>query len=212
MGKGAKGLRPDDTEISSGPIIDLSKAAVENVCKDCHAQRRDDSFATLVVMVGYPAESERDRDLNEEPDRRQSIRVELAEAKLFDERWCIGIEATLRSVVAQSDDQVAPHPPVAECFLECRGADALFLLAFGWIIELHALVENIDLALGEHVPLGKECAVWVLEGVWQAEAKYSAGKNRKGAHENEKPEPAGLATDAVHVQDAWNSRSVFDGK
>lgn len=44
--------------------------------------------------------------------------------------------------------------------------------------------------------------MWILERVWQKEAKDETREDREGAHEREQPEPTSFAANASHVQDA----------
>lgn len=54
----AKCLRPDNAEVSGASIVDLGKAAIEDVGEHSHTQTGDDGLAAFVVVVGDPAERE----------------------------------------------------------------------------------------------------------------------------------------------------------
>lgn len=60
----------------------------------------------------------------------------------------------------------------------------------------------MDLALVEDMHFGQERAVRLPEGVGKEEAEDDPACDREDAHQQEQPEPAGLAADTTHVQDA----------
>ena len=84
----AKRLRPYDTEISGTTVVDLGKAAIEDIRKHSQAQAGDDGLAAFVVVIGNPAESKRDGNLHRSisprvtrrrghnlPERRDRLRL-----------------------------------------------------------------------------------------------------------------------------------------
>lgn len=216
----AERLRPDDTEVSNSAVVQLSKAAVEDIGQDVHSHTSHDGLTTPIEMVRNVAEGERHRDLQEETDGSQCVAGKSSEAKTTDKGRRIGIEGTLRSVVAQRNENVHPHAPAGQLemnvsdgiaagalvstysFLECRTADPLLLSALHGIVEQHTAVEDMNLSVSEDFPLWQERAVWVLERVGQEETKDHAAENGEETHEREEPEPARLPANATHMKDA----------
>lgn len=59
-------------------------------------------------------ETERDRDLQEQTDGSQGVARQWGESETVDDRWRIGVERSLRSVVGQGDEEVDPQSPIGE--------------------------------------------------------------------------------------------------
>ncbi len=64
-------------------------------------------------MVRYPAESEGYWHLKEETNGSHGIADKVAKAEASDKGWCVGIEGSLRTVIAQGDQEVDPDAPVS---------------------------------------------------------------------------------------------------
>jgi hypothetical protein len=140
MGKRPESLRPDDTKVSYAPHVDLGKDPVEDVSQQVETHPGHDRlsscvpsetsrsrsapidsapFKTTSVSMDSHAvrdvtETERDRDLEEQTDGSQGIARQWGEAEAVDDRWRIGVERSLRSVVGQGDEEVDPQAPVGE--------------------------------------------------------------------------------------------------
>lgn len=84
-------------------------------------------------------------------------------------------------------------------FLEPSNANRLLLLALHGVIGNDTVAENVQFTLREDGSLGQEGGVWVLEGIWQEEAKDETGEDGEESHEGKEPEPSGLASHATHV-------------
>jgi hypothetical protein len=153
-------------------------------------------------VVGKPTKTIRHRDLNEQSHSSHGVRSQSTKTKLPHQRRCVGIECTLRSIVAHRDAKVRPHAPVRERLLERSKPDPLLLSTFGRVVNVHSIPENMDLAIGKHLPLGKESRMRALEAVGQEASKNKPAEDREAAHECEEPEPARLTAHSAHVQDA----------
>ncbi len=117
MRKRAESLRPDHTEVAKASVVDLCEAAVEDVGQDRHRQTCDDSFTTFVEPIGDVAEGERDRNLDKETDGSQGVGAQRAKAKLFHQRWGIGVETTLRPDRLQQSQHIALTVALISCGL-----------------------------------------------------------------------------------------------
>ena len=162
----------------------------------CH-----DCLATTVVVVGEPTEGERDWDLDEQTDSSHSVSSQLPETEGANDGRGVGIESTLRTVVAHGDGEVSPHAPICERLLEGSEANLLLLPALSRFIEMDTSAEDMDLAVSEHLPLGQKRWVWPLERVGQEETQYKTGEDCEATHKHEEPEPSCFAADATHMQD-----------
>ena len=67
-------------------------------------------------MIRDPTESKGDGNLNEETDGSHGVSGKSLEAEAADDGRRVGIEGTLGTIVAQSDEDVDPKAPVAELF------------------------------------------------------------------------------------------------
>jgi hypothetical protein len=64
--------------------------------------------------VRHITETERNRDLEEQTDGSQGVTRQRGESEAVDDRWRIGVERSLRSVVGQGDEEMDPQAPVGE--------------------------------------------------------------------------------------------------
>lgn len=86
--------------------------------------------------------------------------------------------------------------------LESGQPDTLLLPALGRVIKQDTRAQDVDLPIVEDPHEGQESAVGVPERIREKEAVNETTEYGEGAHDGEEPEPAGLTTDAAHVQDA----------
>jgi hypothetical protein len=63
------------------------------------------------------AERERYWNLDEQTNRCKGITGQRCKSKAIDERWRVGIESSLRTIVAECNKKMNPHAPM--CELEC---------------------------------------------------------------------------------------------
>lgn len=121
MGEGTECLRPNNTEISNVTVGESSKAKIEAVTDQVTRQTGKYSRTTEVAVwvsswsirmkffaSGWNAHSQmirdereriRDRDLDEESHRRESVRFEISESERSDNRRRVRVESALRGVV-----------------------------------------------------------------------------------------------------------------
>lgn len=133
MGECSERLRPDNTKVSYASKVEFSKTAVEDITKKMHAQSSNDSPSTFVaaiisvrksscfmspridlLVVGNPAEGEGHGNLEEETNGCHGVASEGSKAEAADDGRRVGVESTLRSVVAESNEEMSPKTPVGE--------------------------------------------------------------------------------------------------
>lgn len=178
-----------------------------------------------MLFIRDVAEGNRYGDLEVEPDGREGVAGQRREAQRLDDGWRVGVEATLGTVVAQRYADVHPETPVSQLFrptpqqrislcsenypqlltyglFEAGLADLLLLLPLHRVVHQDPRLQDVQLALAKNVNTGQERTARLFERVRQEEAQHEAAEDGKQAHQHKQPEPARLATNAAHVQDA----------
>lgn len=182
-------MSPHNAEVADIAAAKFGEDAVEDVTQHVHAKPSDDSLTTARVVIGHPAEPEGNRDLQEQTNRGESVRRQRSETKTADDSRSVGVKGTLRAVVAKCDQEVDPHPPSGEEFLESCEANALLLPPLHGVIHEHTSIENVQLSVAKDPDVRQESASWLLERIGKTEAENEATETGEAAHQDKKPEP-----------------------